>query len=75
MEDRIKRVMSTILGVDEALINENTSPSTVKRWDSLKHMNLILAIEEEFEIKLSDEDIIEMLNFKLICMILKQHIS
>ena len=66
MEDRIKRVMSTILGVDEALINENTSPSTVKRWDSLKHMNLILAIEEEFEIKLSDEDIIEMLNFKLI---------
>ena len=75
MEDRIKRVMSTILGVDEALINENTSPSTVKRWDSLKHMNLILAIEEEFEIKLRDEDIIEMLNFKLICMILKQHIS
>ncbi|MAE09441.1 MAG: hypothetical protein CL661_11890 [Bacteroidetes bacterium] len=47
-------------------IDDNTSPDTLESWDSLKHMNLIIALEEEFLVDLSDEDIIEMINYKLI---------
>lgn len=72
MENRIKKVMSDILGVNEIQINENTSPETIESWDSLKQMNLIVAFEEEFDIELTDEDISEMLNYKLIVEVIKE---
>ena len=74
MENRIKKVMSDILNIDVSSINDNTSPENVESWDSLKQMNIIVALEEEFDIEFSDEDIIEMLNFRLICSIVKQYL-
>jgi acyl carrier protein len=44
-------------------INEEFSPDTIEKWDSLKHMNLILSPEEIVEM-LSVEIIIETLNEK-----------
>ncbi len=74
MENRIKKVMSEVLGIDEASISDNTSPENVESWDSLKQMNIIVALEEEFDIEFNDEDIIEMLNFKLIYEIVKGYV-
>lgn len=74
MENRIKKVMSEVLGIDEASISDSTSPENVESWDSLKQMNIIVALEEEFGIELKDEDIIEMLNFKLINEIVKEYV-
>ena len=74
MENRIKKVMSEVLGIDEASIGDSTSPENVESWDSLKQMNIIVALEEEFDIEFNDEDIIEMLNFKLIYEIVKGYV-
>ncbi len=74
MENRIKKVMSEVLGIDEASISDSTSPENVESWDSLKQMNIIVALEEEFDIEFNDEDIIEMLNFKLIYEIVKGYV-
>lgn len=72
MEDRIKNVMTAVLdiGIDE--INDATSQDTVETWDSLKHMSLVVALEEEFGVHLTDEQVVEMLNFKLIKLILEE---
>ncbi len=67
MENRVKKVIAEILDIEINSINDNTSPETVESWDSLKQMNIIVALEEEFDIEFSDEDIIEMLSFRLIC--------
>lgn len=67
MENRVKKVIAEILDIEINSINDNTSPETVESWDSLKQMNIIVALEEEFDIEFSDEDIVEMLNFRLIC--------
>ena len=45
MEDRIKKVMSDVLNIDVSLINNETSPDNIENWDSLKHMNLIVALD------------------------------
>ena len=66
MENRLKKVMSEVLGIDETLINDETSQDSIDKWDSLKHMNLVVALEEEFEIEFEDEDIENLLNYKLI---------
>jgi acyl carrier protein len=71
MENKVKNIMSAVLSIDIELINNNTSPESVEEWDSLKQMNLIVALEEEFEIEFEDEDIIEMMDYKSILKILK----
>jgi acyl carrier protein len=58
--------MSSVFSVSIDDIDDTTSPDTLESWDSVNHMNLIIALEEEFLVKLSDEDIIEMINYKLI---------
>jgi acyl carrier protein len=71
MENRVKKVIAEILDIEISSINDNTSPETIESWDSLKQMNIIVALEEEFDIEFSDEDIVEMLNFRLICEAIK----
>ena len=51
MEERIKKVFSNVFNLDIETINNESSPDNIESWDSLKHMNLILALEEEFEIE------------------------
>ena len=63
MSDAIKEVMAQVLQVDAASINEGTSTNSVERWDSLRHMQLILALEDEFGIQFPDEMIPNLLNY------------
>lgn len=72
MESRIKSVMASVFEVDSSQINSDTSPDTLESWDSLKHMNLILALEEEFGVEFDNDDITNMINFNLILLILKE---
>ena len=57
MDERIKRTMSLVLGVPAETIGEDASPATIRTWDSLRHMNLILALEEEFDIRFDDHQV------------------
>ena len=71
VEDRIKNVMSAVFDIPVDQIKDNSSADTIESWDSLKHMNLAVALEEEFEIELTDDEIIEMMNYLLIIEVLK----
>lgn len=72
MEDRIKNVMAAVFEIDAKDINDASSSDSIDNWDSLNLMNLVVSLEEEFDIQFDDQDIVEMLNFKLICEIVKQ---
>jgi acyl carrier protein len=66
MEERIKKVMGDVLDVDQSSLNEDSSPDNIENWDSVRHMNLILALEDEFGVQFDEEQITQMLNFQLI---------
>lgn len=66
MQDRIKAVMAQIFNVNPEAIAPDSSPETIERWDSLRHMQLVLAIEDEFGIRFADDDIPEMLSLEVI---------
>lgn len=70
--ERLLRIISIIMEVPIEELNKETSPDNIEKWDSLKHMNLILALEEEFNIAFSDEEIVEMLSVEIIVEILKE---
>jgi len=60
MNERIIDVVSRTMEVPAESLSAESSPATVETWDSLKHMNLVLALEEEFGIRLNDERIMKM---------------
>ena len=64
--------MSDVFLIDLNEVNETSSPDTIPQWDSIGHLNLVTAIEEEFGIKIEDEQITQMLNFKLVVEIIKE---
>lgn len=57
MQTEVYEVVARIMGVPEAEINEDSSPQTLAKWDSLRHMKLILALEETLGVQFSDADI------------------
>ena len=75
MEERIKNVMSAVFEILVEQINDDSSPDTIESWDSLKHMNLVVALEEEFEIEFTDDEAVELLNFLLIFNIIKEKLK
>ena len=73
LEKKLYKILSQVLNVPIEQINSESSPDTISEWDSLKHMNLVLTIEQEFGIQFTEEQIIEMLNVALIVETLKEH--
>jgi acyl carrier protein len=73
IEDRIKSVMSSVFHVPVEKIKDDASPDTIESWDSLKHMNLIVALEEEFRTEFNDNEILEMMNYQFILHILRRN--
>jgi len=72
MENRIKSVMASVFDVEVSEIREDASPDSIVGWDSLKQMSLVLALEEEFNVTFTDAQTVEMLNYKLIRMVVEE---
>ena len=75
MENRIKNVLADVLMIDVDLSKDDALAETIEEWDSLKQMNIVIALEEEFDIVLTDDDVIEMLNVRLINYIVQERIG
>lgn len=74
-EDTLKDVMAAVMGIAADSINDDTSMDTVEAWDSIKHMNLVLAIEEEFGISIPDEDAANITSYPLIRLVLNEQLK
>jgi acyl carrier protein len=66
IEEKLKEIMGLVFEVPITDINEESSPDHLNNWDSIGAINLVTALEDEFNIEFEDEDILEMLNFQLI---------
>lgn len=72
VRERIYRVISDVFGVPFDQISDDASPDSIPTWDSMNHINLILALEAEFEISLDSSEATEMLSVGLIRAILAE---
>ena len=75
LENRIKNVMSAVFEIPANNVNDKLSPDTVESWDSLKHLQLILSLEDEFEIIFNSDEIAAILSFDSIRSIIKEKLS
>jgi acyl carrier protein len=72
-EDKLKNVLADVFKIEAKTIGEDTSVDIVEKWDSLNHLNLVLALEEAFDISFTEEQTTEILNYPLIKIVLQEH--
>lgn len=72
MKQRILQVMSDVFDEPLENINEDASQDNIEGWDSLKHLDLVVALEEEFEITIPVEEVGNLVSFKLIVLVVKE---
>ena len=53
-------VVASVMKVPLESVSEGSSMDTLESWDSLNHMNLILAVEENMGIQFTYEDIVSI---------------
>ncbi|MDB5407848.1 MAG: acyl carrier protein [Rhodospirillales bacterium] len=70
-EATLQQVMGAVLNVPPSAIEPNSSMDTIKAWDSLRHMHLVLALEEEFEVAIPDEEAANITSYALIKLVLQ----
>ncbi|MET0518437.1 MAG: acyl carrier protein [Burkholderiaceae bacterium] len=74
-KDKVKTVMASVLEVEPASLGEDASMDNVPGWDSLKQMNLVLALEESFGVSIPDEDAANATSLKLIVLVLEEQLA
>jgi len=60
--DGVQDIFRDIFDEDDMIISDTTSSDKIEDWDSLNHINLVSAIEKEFEIKFSLGELITLKN-------------
>lgn len=70
LEERVRGVIAQVFSLDKAAVTDAASQETIEKWDSLGHLNLLQAIEEEFRVNLPDNEIGDMTSLKSIVRIL-----
>lgn len=58
--DQIRTIASDLFGVSADKVTAASTPETIETWDSIQHLNLVLALEEKFGVQLSPEEIEQM---------------
>lgn len=72
---QIKDVFATVMETDPAQIEAATSPETLDSWDSIAHVQLILALEKSFSIKIAPDEGIGIENFDMACRLIESKLG
>jgi acyl carrier protein len=62
ISDKLKKTIMDELKLDEFDFNEDSTADQVPGWDSLSHINVILAVEKEFNIRFKPYELLKLKN-------------
>ena len=72
-KEKYQNIFIKSLSIDSNKFNENIKYNEIPEWDSIGHMTLISALEEEYKISLETDDIVDFSSFKKGIEILKKY--
>ena len=62
MNDRLKSVLAEVFGLKESEVHLQLTKEDVGKWDSLKQMDLVMTLENEYSISLEIFDMVKMVS-------------
>ena len=72
VDAKVQNLLSDVLQIPSSEITDDLTMKAVDSWDSLKHMELIVSLEQSFEIQLSFDDIVAMQSVSEIKRVLRE---
>lgn len=62
ISERLKKTILKVLRLEDYEINHDTRADEVPGWDSLNHINVILAVEKEYMVRFKNVEILKLKN-------------
>lgn len=72
---RIQSILSDVFSIPPEQITTEASPETIEAWDSMNHLNLLLAIEQEFGVQFKPEEMAQHMSVKDIATLLDKKLN
>ncbi len=66
MKNKIKEVLSEVLEMDNSEITDDLNQENCLKWDSLQHLNIMVELEEAFDLSFEPEEIADMITLEKI---------
>jgi acyl carrier protein len=63
VRDRLTDIVATILEVPPELVTDDFSAASSENWDSVRHLNLVLAVEDAFGVLFDEKEIAGLNSF------------
>lgn len=60
--ERLNKVFRDVFDDDDITVTETTTSADIDDWDSLEHINLVAAVEQEFDMKFTMGQVVTMKN-------------
>ena len=58
--EQVRGIAADLFEVPPAQITAESSPETLQNWDSVQHLNLVLQLEQQFNIPIEPEEMDRM---------------
>ncbi len=58
--ERVRGIAADVLQVPATAITMESSTENIESWDSVHHLNLVLALEQEFDLQFEPEEMDQM---------------
>jgi acyl carrier protein len=66
---RLIEVAADVFGVPASALTADSSSETVDAWDSISHLNLMLAVEQTFDLRIEPEQMVELTSINRIAAV------
>jgi acyl carrier protein len=72
-ETRLRKAFTESLGLAADAAIDDLAYNSIKQWDSVGHMALVAALENEFNVMLDTDEIISMSSVAVVRQVLAKH--
>ena len=73
IKQRVRATLARTLKVSPETIQDDASQMELASWDSVRHMNVVLALENDFDIQFEDSELPKLTSFALLVAAIQKH--
>jgi acyl carrier protein len=73
--NKVMAVATDVFEVPQSSLGPSSSPDTIETWDSLHHLSFVVALEQEFNVQFSPEEIEQLLSIELTVALLEEKLK